>query len=340
MPRTLGSAGFNLNNGISSYVSGRTNGELDPRFADYGRWQTVGSEATHPEFAPSDPRLGPQGYIDGFNVQIANDDGSINWDRVIDRSQVRDDPQYGSVTALANLRDPEQRGDQIFYALGAGLVAAPALAAALGGTAGSAGMAGDESAGLNMGGGNSSLGSMYGSSGAPPDSYWNMVADNGGVASDASSGMGLGDGGGLDPETWAGNGGMGVSQNGLGSWNALPWQDRLAGLAANPGSAFSSTGMPAQLASSGTSSNLLKDPRAVMQLANLVTGLGSSLGGHGDSGSDNGPTSLGSMGWKPPKHAGKYQPAKYDKSYGSPYSGWVEQYLASLRPLGGMYGHG
>lgn len=322
----LGSSGFNLSNAMADYISGGSNGQLDPRLSQYGRYRDVGSEASHPEFFSDDPRVGPNGTIDGGQyTQLANDTGDFDWDRVIDPSQVVNDPRFGLMTAGGNIRDPHAKNQANAFAVMASMVAAPALYAAMSGaTAGT---------GADSG----SLSNMYSSS--PPDSYWNMTADAGNVASDAGGASGgLGEYGGLDPETWAGNGGMGVSQNGLGSWNALPWQDRLAGLAANPGSALSSTGMPAQAAGQ-MGSGAMKDPRSAMQLANLVTQLGSSLSGNDSGGGDNGPTELGSMGWKPPK-AGKHQPAKYDKRFGSPYAGWVEQYLASLKPLGGMYGHG
>lgn len=300
--------------------------------------------------SPNDPRLhlgGNQPFVDGNMVPIGQLTPDQRAQMLFDPSAVTHDDQYGDLTTATNLKsNMDTRAGDLTFALGvAGLGAfvAPAIMAGNGFGAGAGAMdaiqagenVGTAAGGATMDSGAGSLSSMY--SGGPPDSYWNMTADSGGVASDAGGGysQALGDGGGIDPETWAGNGGMGVSQNGLGSWNALPWQDRVAGLAANPGSAFSSTGMPAQLASGGLGSGA-KDPMRLLQLANLMTSMGAGLGGHGDDG-DNGPTSLGSMGWKPPSNK---RSQSYDKRYGSPYAGWVEQYLASLKPLRSMYGHG
>jgi hypothetical protein len=111
----------------------------------------------------------------------------------------------------------------------------------------------------------------------------------GSAATDISSG--LGEYGGLDPETWAGNGGMGVSQNGLGSWNALPLGDRLAGAIANPSSLLSGSGLLAQGAG-GLLSSALSNP---LQAAQLIQAFGGLLGG-GNGGASNGDAPGGPSG--------------------------------------------
>lgn len=84
--------------------------------------------------------------------------------------------------------------------------------------------------------------------------------------------------------------------------------------------------------------NVADNPLRALQLAQLGGSvIGGLTQGNGNQGGDNGPSELGSTGWKPPQ-AGPYQSATYDPRYGSPYAGWQEQYAASLKPLGRMYG--
>jgi hypothetical protein len=86
--------------------------------------------------------------------------------------------------------------------------------------------------------------------------------------------------GGLPPESLGPDapGGMSVRTDGLGSWNSLPWADRISGVLSNPGSLFSSTGMLAQLG--GGALDALGD------LANVPGGIpgGQPQGGPGGGG--------------------------------------------------------
>lgn len=343
----LGDSGINVEGALAGYRTGRSNGRVDPRLYDFGNFEQVGSEAGSDtmQFTPGDQRMDTRGILDGNMAQVG-DMSSIGHDgRIIDYRRLQYDPKYGIVNPTDNFkRDAAaENGDLgLFIAGGAvlgGATAAHALSGAGAASAGEAGAGLDAiQAGENVGSVLNAPGGMY----SPPDSYWNMTADSGGYATDATSGgwEGLGDGGGLDPETWAGNGGMSVNQNGLGSWNALPNADRLAGLAANPSSALSSTGMPAQMAQGGLQS-IANNPRQALQLANLVSSMGGMASGGGEGGG-NGPSELGSMGWKLPEF-GAYQSAVYDPRYGSPYKGWQEQYAASRLPISAMrrmYGNG
>ncbi len=108
-----------------------------------------------------------------------------------------------------------------------------------------------------MGGGGSAA-----ASGGLPDSYWSRVASNGGVANDAGGGLfdpamsdmgggssggygGFGSGG-LDPDTMGGQGGMGVSQNGIGPGSLL---NQMQGAINNPSSLLGGDGMLGNAAS-------------------------------------------------------------------------------------------
>jgi hypothetical protein len=127
-------------------------------------------------------------------------------------------------------------------------------------------------------------GAAGGASAGLPDSYWNMGADSGQLGSDA-----MVDApdyvGGIDPETAAGQGGMGVSQNGIGAGSL---GDRLAGAVNNPSSLMSPDGLAGSAGSSLATSagnNPLGTARLLGGLASLGAG---AVGSHNSSGSSGG----------------------------------------------------
>lgn len=89
-------------------------------------------------------------------------------------------------------------------------------------------------------------------------------------------------------------------------------------------------------AASSAGSSIMNNPSRALQLASLLGSVGGGLASDNDD-DDNGPSELGSMGWKPPE-MGEYHPAMYDPQYQSPFTGWMDQYQQSLKPLGRMYG--
>jgi hypothetical protein len=102
-----------------------------------------------------------------------------------------------------------------------------------------------------------------------------------GGGADTGGGFGLGDGGGIDPETWAGNGGMGVSQNGIGPGS---WQNIVQGSINNPGSLVGRAGNAASSLGSWALKNPLQAYGAVQTLGGMLGGRGSNGGGSSASG--------------------------------------------------------
>lgn len=251
-------------------------------------------------------------------TQLPDMDVGTGANNVKDPSLVQWDDEMGLITPSSNIAADRnaEGGDLATFVIPAlamgGITAMHAMGA---GAAGSGGLEG-------MYGGGEGASSL-------PDSYWGMTADSGGIGSDA-----IVDGAAGYPENmaeWATGsqaGGEGLLGNGgAGAYHPYDsFMDKLNYAMANPGST-----------ASGAMTSAMKDPQTLMRLAGLVTSLGGSLSDQGGGG-DAGPSELGSMGWKPPQ-SGAYRSATYDPRYGSPYSGWQDQYAASLKPiLGGMYG--
>lgn len=176
-------------------------------------------------------------------------------------------------------------------------------------------------AGLDSGG-SGAVGGMY--SGAPSDAYWNMTADAGTTATDA--------------------GGVGLTGGDLPAGTEMP---NFYDAGADPTSAFGigeqyytpglGSGLNPQPWYQGILDKIADNPRLLLQAGNLVSSLGGLASDNDGGEGGGGPTELGSMGWKPPSSQA-YSPAMYDPRYGSPYSGWLQQFQASQRPLGRMYG--
>ncbi len=154
--------------------------------------------------------------------------------------------------------------------------------------------------GLAAAGGGAFSGAGAGEAGAvsgaatPSDAYWGMTADAGNVATDAGAADGgggllsqdLGAGGGLDPETWAGNGGMGVAQNGIGPGT---WQNIAQGTLNNPSSLLGRAGDVAGNLGSWAISHPLQAYGAVQTVGGL-------LGSHGGGGSTSSNSSNANKG--------------------------------------------
>lgn len=239
-----GSTGLNVSNHIGRYAGlGGTYTSPDPSTFAYGSWSPFGGS----EAGSDTMNFNPSGaYADLGNrglVQVANDDGSLpNDGRIIDYSRLTYDPVWGILSPQDNIHLDSRAGDLTFAlgALGLGGMVAPAIFGSTPVDLGIGGGLDPETIALNSGTG--------AATGSVPDSYWGMVADNGGAtATDAtvadSGGLfsqNLGPGGGLDPETWAGNGGMGVAQNGIGPGT---WGDIVRGTINNPGSVVGRAGL-------------------------------------------------------------------------------------------------
>lgn len=253
-------------------------------------------------------------------VQLGDNSGD---EGAIDTSRIWQDADLGQVTSPDNVHRTQRisRAEPWLAALG---VAGGGLAAGAFGAAGAAEGAG----GLSLAA-EGSMGVGAGASGAADLS--GLYAAGGGAAGAAAGGGGSGSslGGMYDGIDLAAEGGGDVFAGGSAAadgstvnpsvWEAIQRGDyataaRLAG------------------------QNVVDNPLRALQLAQLGGSvIGGLTQGNGDQGGDNGPSELGSTGWKPPQ-AGPYQSATYDPRYGSPYAGWQEQYAASLKPLGRMYG--
>lgn len=340
---SFGDSGFDVMNALAA---AQTGGAVDPRLSQY--YDMTPKEGGGFNFQPREGSgFGAQGHVQRGGRNLLQVGGVPDDERIVnrDRSQFEVDPHYGLLTGEENVHITPTWLDRYSpYLVGAGL-AGPALFAALGAGAGAGAGLGEGGAtgafdmGGSLGFGGSTpiegggLSGMYGGS-TLPDSYWGATADSGGVMSDAAPGAGDAfNYGGLDPETWAGNGGMPVSQNGIGPGT---WTDQIAGSINNPSS------IPGRLgdAASSAGNAAMRDPMRALGLVQMLGGaIGGLAQGNGDDGGggDAGPTELGDMGWRPPT-AGTFSPAMYDPSMGSPFSGWLDQYQQSLRPLGRMYG--
>lgn len=253
-----GSSGFNVANTLAQSRSGQD----DPRLRNLFSWQPTENSNVGMYGDSTNQRLDNQGNVDGDWVQVGNFDLNSDYFKNKDKGSFKYDPEFGLLTRRSNMNVPESMLDRYMPAIVTAAVMGPALAhqGLLGGAA-----AGEETAAVR------------------PDSYWNMVADGGNVANDAAPGLlgegapgyaneagaftqNLGPGGGLDPETWAGNGGMGVSQNGIGPGSLL---DRIAGTVNNPGSLMSSNGLLAN-AAGGAASYAMDNPIRSLLLANTA----------------------------------------------------------------------
>lgn len=204
---------------------------------------------------------------DGRRVTQLGDTGGV-WDNreVKDWNQVGYDPELGLETEWGNI---DQKPDAGVRNLRTAILATMAAGAG----SGLYGMYAGEGAGAMAG--------------APSDSYWSMLADGGNVASDAIPAAVSGSG-----SPWS----MlapGMENSALAdSWliNQGPLGAQVAG-----------TGITNALSPSSLGSAVARNPMRALQGASLLANMFSN-GGGGDSGSggDAGPTTLGSMGWKPP----------------------------------------
>lgn len=262
-----GSAGFDIANALGQTRSG----SLDPRLYQYG---LINNSESGGSYGVSGPDLNYQGevMIDGQPwVQASSARGF----RSEDPSQFRYDERYGALTPATNpIVDEGNFFDQWGGMLMAGLPMLGSVAAHAGLFGGAASGGAEAGTGAFDVGGSSGFGGSTPTA-SLPDSYWSAVADSGGVASDASSGgwNGLfGETGGLDPETLAGHGGMGVSQNGIGPGS---WMNQLTGAINNPSSLANSQGLLGRGASA-IGGAITNNP---MGAARAALGIGSMLGG-------------------------------------------------------------
>lgn len=244
------------------------------------------------------PQAGIGGYAEGMDV------GGMDWD-----------DEFGALTLPSNIRETDPHGDRI----SAGMAAAMA-----------AGFAGAAGAHMAAGAG---AGSGAGAAEIPGDIALNTGTYEGTSLVDMPA---IGGGGGGSPL-----GGMYAEVPGdlalnTSTYGSTPLVDMPAIQSSNPSvwSRIAAGDYSGALSQAGQS--VMDDPMRAMQLINGVVSLGGLASDHDDEGG-SGPSELGSMGWKPPVME-DYQPAMYDPRYGSPFSGWLDQYQQSLRPIGRMYG--
>lgn len=218
-------------------------------------------------------------------VQAGGDLGSY----IQDKSQFIYDDEFGLLTPESNVKVKDSFLDK--YGVPIAMAAFGGLAGA---HAGAVGAAAGEAAGtgaFDVGGSTGFGGSTPLGEGLLPESYWGASADAGNVATDAGGGgwNGTFGQGGLDPETLGGQGGMGVSQNGIGPGGLM---DRFAGAINNPSSLASENGLlRGGLSSAG--SYAMDNPIRSLMLANTVAG---SLGGGNKPAATSGNQSKGGSG--------------------------------------------
>lgn len=245
----------------------------------------------------------------------------------IDRSLVRNDPDLGTVTDPSNVHRRQRITNReivlTLAAMGAGGAALGAFAGAGAGAEGLAGAGADAFAGGAAGAEGS--GAFAGGAAEGALGVDGAIGGTAGGASGASGGSSLGGMYGSAP----GPGVVAPGMQGAANLDTMLINNGMSGMAGTSGAGM--IGNAGQWAAD--------NPMRAFQLAqmggSIIGGLASNNGGPEG---DNGPSELGSMGWKPPQ-MGPYSPAMYDPSYGSPFTGWQDQYQQSLKPLGRMYGN-
>lgn len=287
----------------------------DPRYADLAG--QTGGEAGRNLYVTSGSRQDFHGGLVGPEANLGNNLYAHNESSQSPALQAYGHQQF----------DPLIAGIPLLFLGGAGLVGEGPFAGLFGGASGASEI-GTQLPLLTDGGGLNAMNTSLVDS-LSNGSFWGGAGDAAGsVGSNWASGGGF-DAGGLDPETLGGQGGMGVSQNGIGPGSLM---DRITGAINNPSSLFSSNG----LAASGLSSLMPNSLSGLLNLIGTGTTVAGLLGNHGNSGpsagtaGSSGGSSKGGNGTALNVSRGQYTPNPYTQAQLQNF-----QY-ARPRALGGM----
>lgn len=289
-------AGLNINAGaqgnpLDALLNGRPQwGQLGGLLVPLGAgYSTEGGDTVYGQgyLGPNDPRWQlASDALSNYNgkgqyTQLRNDNiGGPGG--VLDPSKVIYDPQYGMLTPSSNVNAPQDDWMANYMPF---IIAGLGSAAAIAGASGAAGAAGSTGATAPIDVSTSDLGALGTVNGEGA-----TVGAAGTAGGTAGSSLDFGGyTGGIDPETAAGQGGMGVAQNGIGPGS---FTDQLAGAINNPSSLLGSNGLLSQGAQS-LGSWAISHPLQAAGLVQTASGLlHRNSGASGSSGKSSGGSGL------------------------------------------------